>query len=58
LRYIKRRLAFLKQTDVPACLVEPAYISNAEDLEFARKNVKYIARAIKNGIMVWIEVVT
>jgi len=53
-RHIKRRLAFLRYTDIPACIIEPAFISNVDDYFFAVAYVKPIARAIRDGVALYL----
>ena len=58
LRHINRRLAFLRPkseggTQCPACIVEPGFMSNWEDIQFCMKHCTEIARAIRNGVDAW-----
>ncbi|MBA7487139.1 hypothetical protein ES707_22701 [subsurface metagenome] len=54
LKHIKRRLGFLKYTNKIACIVEPAFISNVDDYNFAVAYVKQIARAIRDGVALYL----
>jgi N-acetylmuramoyl-L-alanine amidase len=58
LKHIKRRLAFLRYTNIPACIVEPAFISNVEDYFFAVGYVKPIAKAIRDGVALYLSTTT
>ena len=56
-RHIKRRLAFLRYTNIPSVIVEPAFISNVEDYFFAVGYVKPIAKAIRDGMALYLATV-
>ena len=56
LRHVKRRLAYLANTDVPAVIVEPGFLSNAKDLAMVKKYAKPIAKAIRIGVDTWLDV--
>lgn len=43
----------LRHTDMPAILIELAFISNDEDAELLRNNTEDFARAIASGLMEW-----
>ena len=55
IRHIGRRLAFLRYTKVPACIVEPGFMSNWDDLKFCTEHRTEIARAIRNGVDAWLK---
>lgn len=40
----------LRETDMPACLVELAFINNEQDAELLKKNTDNFARAIARGV--------
>ena len=43
----------LRHTDMPAILIELAFITNDEDAELLRNNTEDFARAIASGLMEW-----
>lgn len=55
IKHLKRRLYFLGRTVPPSVIIEPAYLSNIEDLVFAEKFRLQIAFAIRKGVSLWIE---
>lgn len=56
-RHIGRRLAFLGDTNPPACIPEPFFISNKEDLELALKYSRPVAKAIQQAVDIWLKVI-
>lgn len=57
-QHIKRRLYYLRKTNIPACIIEPGYISNKHDLEFVQKYRQAIAWSIWKGIDAWVNLKT
>ena len=55
IKQLGRKLYLLKKTKPPAVIVEPAFMSNKEDLHGAIHNRTKIAVAIRHGINHWIE---
>ena len=60
LKHIKRRLAYLKPqseggTRLPACIIEPGFMSNYDDLIFCIERRKQIAIAIRDGVDMWLK---
>ena len=59
LKHIKRRLAFLRPqseggTRLPACIIEPGFMSHYEELMFCIERRKQIAMAIRDGVDMWL----
>lgn len=53
-KQIGRRLGFLTKTTMPAVIIEPGFISNAEDLKFVQDQRLQIAKGIADGVQNYI----
>jgi N-acetylmuramoyl-L-alanine amidase len=58
LKHIKRRLYYLGETHVPACIVEPGFISNYADLRICLDRRTQIAMAIRDGVDMFLSQLT
>lgn len=56
LKHIRRRLYYLRKTKIPAVIIEPGYISNAEDLKFVQVMMPDIANAIRKGMELYFSI--
>jgi len=55
LKYFDHAKYFLRKTKVPSLIIEPAFISNYEDLVFAQSQRLEIANSIYKGIREWLK---
>ena len=56
-RHIGRRLGFLTNTNPPAVIPEPFFLSNKEDLALAKKYSRPVAKAIQQAVDIWLKVI-